>query len=333
MEACYAVEVSPRLGSRGSRLVRVRASPDSVGGHGGRRRRREFRAWSSVCVANVELKSDVEAQYRYGGEGEWKAVKIEKNTMIVFSQRFPTDVDPLKFEVKFLSKTDGPELSYALDQTETRLRPRDCGHVENYEFKGPTPAPARSTSCTSSNRSAANIRKARAFARAFCVLKNAQSICGNRSRMARPARKLLAVFRRQLRYLQRQLLLHVPAGGAEELEALLGALDVELPPVVVGLAALHQLRFSKHADHARDRGQADADVLGELGVGARPAAEASEQAHLSEREIRSREVRHSRRIKRIVGGIVSKSRLASSRSEMVSSFFCGRAIELVNQVK
>ena len=95
-----------------------------------------FGPWSSVCVDNVDLKQDVAAQYRYGGDGAWTDIKIEQNTLVMFEQKFDNDADPMKFEVQFLNAVGGTTLSYGLDETVTRFRARGCDQLVNYGFKG-----------------------------------------------------------------------------------------------------------------------------------------------------------------------------------------------------
>lgn len=96
-----------------------------------------LRVWSSVCVGNLDVEKTIDIQYRWGAEGEWSAEKLEKNSQIIFSQRYTNDIAPNKLSVKFLNKdgVEAQELSYDLNQTETRLRPRKCDNVENYNFQ------------------------------------------------------------------------------------------------------------------------------------------------------------------------------------------------------
>lgn len=97
-----------------------------------------FWAWSSVCVNNVEDgAADVPASYRWGTEGDFTAFTAEPNTQYIFSERFPTDMQPDVLTVKFMNKegTDGVEISYDLDKTETRFRQGNCANVENYGFQ------------------------------------------------------------------------------------------------------------------------------------------------------------------------------------------------------
>ncbi len=96
-----------------------------------------LRVWSSVCVGNVDVEKTIAAKYRYGTEGDWTDVKFEKNVLWIFSERYTNDIAPYKITVKFLNKdgTDGTEMVYDLNQTETRFRPRSCDSIENYRFQ------------------------------------------------------------------------------------------------------------------------------------------------------------------------------------------------------
>jgi hypothetical protein len=93
-----------------------------------------FFSWSSVCVANTDLKTDVAIQYRYGQDGTWSDYKVEANTITVFQQRFRNNDEPLPLTVKFNATATGPELSYTLDEQETRWRTSDCADLVNYKF-------------------------------------------------------------------------------------------------------------------------------------------------------------------------------------------------------
>ena len=66
----------------------------------------------------------------------WTDLTIEKNTLMLFTERFSRDSEPLQLSVKFLSKdTDGAELSYDLENTVLHHRPLTCNFVENYRFQ------------------------------------------------------------------------------------------------------------------------------------------------------------------------------------------------------
>lgn len=106
-----------------------------------------LRRWSSVCVGNLKLDHAVKAEYQYtvvdnGFQGDdnqpaWKEVEIKPNTIFIFSQRYPGDIDPMKFTIRFkATETDGAAvLTYDLAQTETLLRPGNCQNLENYRFE------------------------------------------------------------------------------------------------------------------------------------------------------------------------------------------------------
>ena len=96
------------------------------------------RLWSNVCVGNLKLVTAVKAQYKYDAQTVWQDVEIAPNTLLIFSQRFATDLQPMKLTLKFKTpQTDaGAELSYDLNETVTRFRPARCDNVENYGFEG-----------------------------------------------------------------------------------------------------------------------------------------------------------------------------------------------------
>lgn len=109
-------------------IVTVTA-PDSVQGEG-------LPVWASVCVTNMEVEAGVTAQYKYD-EGDWQDITFEQNYSTIFSQRFFNGGEPMVLTVKFhqTASADSVELTYPLDQGQTRFRPRGCTNIENYNFE------------------------------------------------------------------------------------------------------------------------------------------------------------------------------------------------------
>ena len=94
-------------------------------------------AWSSVCVNNVDVGAAVNAQYRWGSDGDFAALTLDPNTTWIFAERFPNSGEPDVFTIKFMNRDgDGAtELTYDLNKTETRFRQRNCDQLETYSFE------------------------------------------------------------------------------------------------------------------------------------------------------------------------------------------------------
>ena len=92
--------------------------------------------YSVVCVQNIALKADVKVQYRYGDEGKWTDLLMRKNTIWMFTEKLPKDMDPDTFTVKFDADTGAPEeIVSALLKTQVHTwSQRNCDHTQNYKF-------------------------------------------------------------------------------------------------------------------------------------------------------------------------------------------------------
>lgn len=92
--------------------------------------------YAVTCVQNIVLKADVKAQYRWGDEGNWTALTMRKNTIWMFTEKLPKDMDADKFFIKFDADSGEAEevITANLKTMEHTWGQRNCDHTQNYKF-------------------------------------------------------------------------------------------------------------------------------------------------------------------------------------------------------